>query len=411
MNDNYLLPIITFEPAIMNQGKGSYIYDTEGRKYLDLNSGQFCTILGHCNDELLDSIKTSLGHISHTASNILTSDVVECAEKIHELSGDMHAYSILLSTGAESVEFALRYAKHIKKKSGIICFEKGYHGLTLGTQSVTFGGKFASPNISDIYQTPVPDTNFPDRTEADCIENFAALAGQIHDKVAAVLMEPVVSVGGMLYPSAQYFKAVREICNKYGILLIFDESQTGFGRLGTWFAYEKYHVIPDMVCLAKGVGFGYPVSMVLFRDTLVPKEGFQMTHYSSHQNDAFAASVVNAGIKYMEKHNILSSVPEKGTYFLNALTKVCEKNPHVRNPRGSGLMLGADLFFEGVTDYRNIYHHLYGEMMDNGVIIQGTSGGSVLRFLPDFLISEQDIDFAMNTLHKVLLSVNWAEYE
>lgn len=406
MSDNYLLPIISFEPAIMDYGRGSYIYDTDGKKYLDLNSGQFCTVLGHCNEELLDSVKTSLGRISHTASNILTKDVVTCAAKIHELSKDMRAYSILLSTGAESVEFALRYAKHIKKKSGIICFEKGYHGLTLGTQSVTFGGKFASPAVSDIFETPVPDSS-SGRTEEYCIEEFYQLVRKNKDKTAAVLMEPVVSVGGMLYPSSRYFQAIREICDKNDILLIFDESQTGFGRLGTWFAYEKYDVIPDMVCLAKGIGCGYPVSMVMFRDTLIPENGFQMTHYSSHQNDSFAASVINAGIRYMETHNILHSVSEKGNYFLTALTALCEKNPHVQNPRGIGLMLGADLFFEGVTDYRTIYHQLYEEMMNSGVIIQGTCGGSVLRFLPDYLISEQDIDFAINMLDRVLLSTDF----
>lgn len=403
MSENYLLPIISFESAIMERGKGSYVFDTDGKQYLDLNSGQFCTVLGHSNEDILDSITRAMSEISHTCSNILTKDVVKCAKKIHELSGNMRAYSILLSTGAESVEFALRYAKHIKQKSGIICFEKGYHGLTLGTQSVTFGGKFATPYVSDIYQTPIPNTISSDKTEEECIKEFETLVLNVHDKVAAVLMEPVVSVGGMLFPSADYFKKIRAICDAYDILLIFDESQTCFGRLGSWFAFEKYDVIPDMVCLAKGIGLGYPVSMVLFRDILIPKDGFKMTHYSSHQNDSFAASIVNAGIDYIEKNKLLDSISEKGVYFLNALTNLCEKNPHIRYPRGCGLMLGADLYFEGVTDYRNIYHLIYEEMMKNGVIIQGTDGGRVLRFLPDYLIAKSDIDFAMDTLDKVLL--------
>ena len=402
MSENYLLPIISFEPTIMEYGKGSYIYDINNKKYLDLNSGQFCTILGHCNEEILENVKESLSRISHTASNILTKDVVDCAKKINSLSGDMNAYSIMLSTGAESVEFALRYAKHIKKKSGIICFDKGYHGLTLGTQSVTFGGKFATPNVSNIFKTPIPNSFSSDYTEEKCINEFSKLVNEVKDIVVAVIMEPVVSVGGMLFPSSNYFKEIRAICDANDILLIFDECQTGFGRLGNWFAFEKYNVIPDIVCLAKGLGLGYPVGMVMFRDTIVPKEGFSMTHYSSHQNDAFAANIIATGINYIEKNNLLSTISKKGEYFLNALTNLCNNNQHIKNPRGCGLMLGADLYYEGLSDYRKLYHDLYAKMIENGIIIQGTDGGRVLRFLPDYLISESDIDFAISTLDKTL---------
>ncbi len=406
MTQNFLLPIINFEPAVMKHGKGSYLYDTNEKKYLDLNSGQFCTILGHCNSEILSNINESMNTLSHTASNILAEEVIKCADKIHTISGEMSAYSIFLSTGAESVEFALRYSKFINKKSGIICFDKGYHGLTLGTQSVTFGGKFANPHISDIYTVPVPDYIHFTKTEEEYINEFANLVHNIHHKVSAVIMEPVVSVGGMLFPSSNYFQSIRLICNKYNLLLIFDESQTGFGRLGTWFAYQQYNIIPDIVCLAKGIGLGYPVSMVLFRDKLITDKVFTMTHYSSHQNDAFAASIVNAGIKYIEKYNLLKKVKENGQYFLNTLQKLCAINPHIKNPRGLGLMLGADLFFSGIHDYRNLYHKLYERMMENGVIIQGTCGGKILRFLPDYLISHSDIDFAINTLNTVLSSLD-----
>lgn len=409
--ENYLLPVISFEPAVMERGKGSYVYDTEGKAYLDLNSGQFCTVLGHCNEEIMDAVRSSMEKLSHTGSNILAKPVVECAGKIHQISREMKAYSILLSTGAEAVEFAIRYGKHLKKKPGVICFDKGYHGLTLGTQSVTYSGKFAVPPVKEVYAVPVPDT-FASREELEeLVEQFEKLAARQGDNIALVLMEPVVSVGGMLFPDAWYFKQIRQICDRYGLLLVLDESQTGFGRLGTWFAYEQLEIVPDIVVLAKGIGQGYPVSMVLFREELVPEEGFAMTHYSSHQNDAFAASVVNAGIDYMEKYRVLEGIKEKGDYFLNSLQQLVRKNEHIVKARGHGLMLGAELNFEGVRNYRNIYHQIYTEMMHRGVMIQGTNGGMTLRFLPDYLIEKEAIDFALATLDEVLSDRNWSEWE
>ncbi len=409
--NHYLLPIISFEPAVMEQGKGSYVYDTEGKAYLDLNSGQFCTVLGHCNEEILDAVGQSMTKLSHTGSNIVSAPVLTCAEHIHRISGAMKAYSILLSTGAEGVEFAIRYGKHIRKKDGVICFDQGYHGLTLGTQSVTFAGKFAMPSVERVYAVPVPDT-FASRGKLEqLVEQLEQLVKRVCDKVALVLMEPVVSVGGMQYPDAWYFQQVRRICDENGLLLVFDESQTGFGRLGTWFAYEQLGVVPDMAILAKGIGQGYPVSMVLFREELVPECGFAMTHYSSHQNDAFAASIVNAGVEYIERNQVLDRVKETGEFFLLRLQELAGRNPHILQPRGKGLMLGAELYFEGVQNYRNIYHQIYTEMMCRGVMIQGTNGGRTLRFLPDYLIEKKDITFALETLDQVLSDRDWSECE
>ncbi|MBQ4283550.1 MAG: aminotransferase class III-fold pyridoxal phosphate-dependent enzyme, partial [Lachnospira sp.] len=203
----------------------------------------------------------------------------------------------------------------------------------------------------------------------------------------------------------KYFKEVRALCDRYDVLLVLDESQTGYGRLGTWFAYQELGIVPDIVCLSKGLGLGYPVSAVLMRDTLVPEGTFAMTHYSSHQNDAFSATVINAGIDYIENHRILERVSSMGEYFLEKLTQLCDASPHLENPRGKGLMLGADLYYDGATDYRPIYHTLYERCMDAGLIIQGTCGGRVLRFLPDYLISKEDVDMAMAVLGEELKNV------
>jgi acetylornithine/succinyldiaminopimelate/putrescine aminotransferase len=394
---HHLIPVINFSDRVMSHGRGSYLYDTKGNKYLDLNSGQFCTVLGHSNGEVLRQIQNSIEKLVHTSTSVISDEVIACSNNLNRISGDMHAYSILLSTGAEAVEFCLRYAKHIKKKTGLICFDKGYHGLTLGSQSVTFGGIFANPTVQDVHPIKIPTKEDTDVS----LERLESIMQ--HMKIAAILLEPIVSVGGMMYPPAEWFSTVRELCDRYGVLMLLDESQTGFGRTGNWFAYQTYGFIPDMVATAKGTGLGFPVSAVLFRDSLIPKEdGYTMTHYSSHQNDPFAAAVVNAGIRYIEKHQILSSIQKKAIGFLEQLIALEKKTPHIVNARGLGFMLGADLAFESVQDYRPLYKRLSQKMMERGVIIQGTNGGKTLRFLPDYLMETADWVRALEILDQVL---------
>lgn len=397
MKKRFLIPVIPFEKQVMERGMGSYLYDKGGKQYLDLNSGQFCAVLGHSNGDVLDRIFQRGKELVHTGSNIISEEAVVCSEKLHRISGEMGAYSILLSTGAEAVEFALRFAKHIKGRDGVICFDKGYHGLTLGAQSVTFSGRFSRPLVTGVETVSIPGRGGEDMAA----EQMEALLKT--GRHACVLLEPIVSVGGMLYPTAEFFRQVRKLCDSYDVLLAFDESQTGFGRTGRWFAYQALEVVPDMAVLSKGVGLGFPVSAVLFRDRLIPENGaYGMTHYSSHQNDPFSAAVINAGIEYMERERILERVSRMGNYFLESLRGLERRSAHLIDARGCGLMLGAELLYAGVDDYRPVYHVLYERMMDKGVIIQGTNGGHTLRFLPDYLIREEDIDFAVRKLEEAL---------
>lgn len=395
---NYLIPVIPFHKQIIASGKGSYIFDTQGKKYLDLNSGQFCTIFGHSNQGLSNCVREITATIAHTSSGMLSDIVLKTAEKLNAISGELDARSILLSTGAEAVEFAIRYAKHITGRNGLICFEKGYHGLTLGTQSITFGGKYASPAVDNVFSVPIPSEN----TLEECVEKFSKTVYVHRDKIAGVVIEPIVSVGGMLYPPQKYFEAIREICDKNGILLIFDESQTGFGRTGAWFCFQEFHVVPDMVICSKGIGLGFPISAVLFNGRLLDRK-ITMTHYSSHQNDPFAAGIVSFGIDYISTNGLLDSNREKGAFFLDQLTLLCKKNPLFRNPRGHGMMLGLDVWVPNVDNYRQTYAVLYDAAAESGVLLQGTDGGRVLRFLPDYLISYDDIIFCVKILGEIEL--------
>ncbi len=211
----------------------------------------------------------------------------------------------------------------------------------------------------------------------------------------------------MLYPDASFFQQVRSICDKNGVLLIFDESQTGYGRTGSWFCYQEFNVLPDMVVLSKGIGLGYPVSAVMFGNEKIKgfladrNKSITMTHYSSHQNDPFAAAIVRFGIKYIREHNLLESNRAKGNYFLERLKTLCKNNSLFTNPRGHGMMLGVDIHIDGIENYRPVYQAIYNRAAEEGLLIQGTDGGRVLRFLPDYIISEENIDFAVKVLEGI----------
>ncbi len=408
--NNFLIPVIGFDQPVLTDGKGSYVFDGE-KKYLDLNSGQFCTVLGHNNPEFNQLVHKQIDHLAHTATGMLSDIVLECAEKLYQISGDMKAYSILLSTGAEAIEFCLRNAKALKNKNGIVCFDKGYHGLTLGTQSVTFGGKYAKPLVSSIYPFPAPDTFADEQAISAAVKDFENLIQQNVQDIAAVLFEPVVSVGGMIFPPKEFFKQVRTLCDRYGVLLVLDECQTGFGRLGEWFAYQQLGIVPDMVALAKGIGNGYPVSAVLVAEKHIPQGKLMpVTHYSSHQNDPFSAAVVLGGIKYIEEHDILARVKETGEAFLQDLARLCAECKYVVNARGCGFMLGADLHCPGVSNYRTVYQDLHRLMLQKGVIIQATNGGQTLRFLPDYLMEEAVFAGALDALKLSLNELDWGKY-
>ena len=398
--NNYLIPVMQYPEFIIQSGKGSYLFDISKKKYLDFNSGQFCSILGHGNRFLEKKINKENLNLIHTSTELLSEVVIRASIAINQLSGKLNAYSIFLSTGAEVIEFCLRYAKHITKKNGVICFDCGYHGLSLGAQSITFGGKYAAPEVSNIYSIPVANKDSTKEYIDDILGKTETLLRE--KQIAAIVIEPVVSVGGLIFLSEYFLHELRSICIKYKALLIFDECQTGFGRLGEWFAYQKYDVIPDMVAVAKGVGLGYPVALAMFNGNLINSMDFSMTHYSSHQNDAFAASIVLAGIDFIIKRQILKKVEKKGIFFLKKLQTLAEKNKHLLNPRGQGLMLGVNLKEIKGVDSKILYNALSQKLLENGIVIQGTDRGRVLRFLPDYLIKQKDIDFGLNRISECI---------
>lgn len=404
----YVFKATEFLEPIIERGEGSYVWDIDGNKYLDINSGQFCVVFGHTYKPFLDDVNRQMDKIIHTNTMTLTSEVLEAAKELASINDGDLKKSIFLSTGAEANECAIRYAKFITNKNKVISFSKGYHGLTLGTQSITMGGLWARPRVDGCIDVETPDLLYPSNNINSeefyqlCIDDLLLKINQNKDEIAAIIVEPILGTAGIVIPPADYFKMLREICDENNILLIFDECQTGFGRTGKWFCYQHFGIIPDILVTAKAIGMGLPVSAVTFRQSVV--EGFEgsITHFSSHQNDPLSASIVKFVIQHIRDNDMLSQINEKGQYLLTKLLELSKENRLIVNPRGMGLMMGFELPLDLVGNDRQLTFDLINQMQENGVLLQAVRRGATFRILPNYLITHEEIDFFIEMLRKTV---------
>lgn len=400
----FILPTNKYIQPVLQKGEGSFVWDVDGNKYLDLNGGQFCLCFGHSYPGYTEAVIEQLGNIVHTNTNTLSSIVFDAMQRLIEITDKTFKAGIFLSTGAEAIEFALRFSKSIKGTDKIVYLNEGYHGSSLGAQSVSTYGKWAFPKISEAIGVPVPRT----LTDIDpCIEKIKQAFKENPNEIAAVIMEPILGAGGMIFTPIQFIKKVRALCNEYKVILIFDECQTGFGRTGNWFCYQKYGVSPDILVFAKAIGAGAPVSGVLFIESLVEemRQG-NLTHFASHQNDPLSAAIVLFTIEEIKKKNMLAMIENSGKILLDKLTEVAARNKALVNPRGIGLMTAFDINEENFTEEKNPGHELMNRLLANGVIIQCINRGRTFRVMPNFLISLGEIDFFIENLNKSLSEIS-----
>lgn len=393
-----------YRNIILKRGKGMWVWDVDGNKYLDMMSGQFCLPFGHSDTITARMVCKQTETMINTNALFLTEDVLQGARALSSIAHKLLQKVFFLSTGAEAVEFALRNAKAFSGKEAIASLTVGYHGLTLATQALSNGGTYAKPMVSKIYHLPSPDITLRKKNEtvrefiAQCLKQTDHVLGAAQHDLAAIIVEPVISVGGMIYPPKQYFQGLVKIAKKHSALLIFDESQTGIGRTGTWFGYEHCGVVPDMVVLAKGIGLGFPVSAVLMKTTVATRLEGKVMHFSSHQNDPLSGAMAACVISTIKKRKLLPIIETQGAYLLARLRQISVKHPLIQNPRGRGLMLGFDLDEKIFTAEQNPGQRLITLLEMHGMLIQAVRRGKVFRILPAFIITKKEIDFFITTL-------------
>jgi len=393
-----ILGVCPFIEPVLTRGKGSRVWDVDGNDYLDLMAGQFCLAFGHAYKPLNDVISLQLSRLTHTNTLTLSDSLFEATEALSSILPEGLRKTLLLSTGSEAIECAIRYAKAFKRRPGIAAVKSGYHGMTLGAQAVSSGGAWAVPQVPHCIILPNPDCHYPPEGDTpdswidQCLIESERILSEHRTELAAVILEPFISVGGMILPPSRYYQKLEALCRANDILLIMDECQTGLGRTGRWFGFEHHAIRPDIVVLAKIAGGGLPVSAVIMSDECALGVEGKLIHFASHQNDPLSAAILAFVIRHIRTEGLLDRVTHTGHYLLEKLVDSAQANKWIRQPRGVGLMIGFDLPFEAYSVSRNPGLELQQGLLNQGVMIQAIRQGRTFRILPNFLFSRKEVD-------------------
>lgn len=348
-----------FSPLIITKGHGSYIYDVNGKKMLDFTSGQMSGSLGHSHPEIVEVISKYIATLDHTNSQMVPIEVVDLAESLANLLPGKLEKSFFLSTGSESVEAAVKIAKCATRKFEIISFSASYHGVTQGVASLThaMGRKHASPIMPGTFAFPAPiagrspfrkaDGGYDWETEMDF--GWAMIDAQSVGSLAAFVFEPILSAGGIIEPPEGYLKRMCFECRRRGMLVIADEAQTGLGRTGYMFGFQRDDIIPDVLALSKSLGCGIALSSVSTTAEiadLAMQGGFMWV--TTHQNDPLPAAVGCKVLEIVQRDDAPKLARERGNQLREGLLLLKEKYWCVGELRGRGLLQGMEILSDAV---------------------------------------------------------------
>jgi acetylornithine aminotransferase len=383
--DQVMARTYTRFPLVLEKGDGSTLYDSSGRSYLDFVAGIAVCNLGHAHPKLREVLSDQAGALWHVSNLYYTVPQIELADWLVE-----HSFADRVffgNSGAEANEAAIKLARRYFKDRNetgrfrIVTMEQSFHGRTMATLSATGQDKIKKgfdPVLQGFDYVPFNDAQ--------------VLRSKIGAETCAVLIEPVQGEGGVRCPRADYLKAVREICDETGVLLIFDEIQTGMGRTGKLFAYEHFGVEPDVMTLAKALANGLPIGAMLAREDVAAAFSAG-THASTFGGTPIVTSVAGQVCKMLVDDKIVDHADAMGQYFKDRLLELKERHGVVVDVRGIGLLLGMKLNKEGAS--------LVKECMQRGFLINCIQD-NILRFVPPLIITQEEIDKLIQCLDEVL---------
>ena len=393
-------------PPQLVKGEMQYLYDSEGKKYLDFYSGVSVMNCGHCNPVILEATINQIKTLQHTTTIYLTQPIVDLAEKLSDvLPGDIK-HSFFCCSGSEANEGALLLARLHTGRSDFIALNGGLHGRTHLTMEATGIPMWRADPYLGNCMTFAPNTynNSLSLDEAanmslQSIENIIKSSDE--NKFAALIAEPIQGNGGIITPPAWYFKKLKDLLQKHGILLIIDEVQTGFGRTGKMFAIENYDVVPDIITIAKALGNGIPIAAFCANDSIA--SSFTKPSASTLGGNPVSSSTAIAVLDYIVEHNLCENANVLGNKLKSGLMKLKEKHPIISDVRGIGLMLGTELLNRHGEPASEETDIILENMKDNGILIgKNGIGRNVLAFQPPLVINEMDVDFVLSKLDDIL---------
>jgi len=410
----FVLMATGYQDRVLAEARGCTIVDVDGNALVDLEAGQVCSLLGHNHPRLIARIVEQTQAMLHHGTGFLSRPIFEAAEKMAAIAPGNLRKSIFLSTGAEANECAFRIAKIYTGKRGIVGFTRGYSGLTLATIAVSTSSRDASLSVPGALKLLTPHcaqcpvhAQYPG-CELACLSASEELVRtHANGDVAAIIVEPILSAGGMIVPPAGYLKRLHEVAKRLGALLIADEAQTGMGRTGTWFGLEAEGVVPDILVISKGVGGGFPASGVIVTDEIAAGILGRFGNFSSHQSDPVAAAAVSAVVDIVREEDLVTKAAERGAHFLAGLQALAEKYGLFGNVRGRGLMIGVDTMAlpqRGLSreEAGKTFEHLCREA---GVHLKSIFDGAVFRILPPLTISDAEIDTVLRVFEDVTVRI------
>lgn len=406
-----------FSPGVIDRAEGSSVFTEDGRELLDFTSGQMSAILGHSHPEIVATIREQTGRLDHLYSGMLSPPVLELCRRLAESLPAPLEKAMLLSTGGEANEAALRMAKLVTGGHEVVSFARSWHGMTQAAAGATYsaGRGGYGPAAPGNFALPVPDRFRPDITGADgeldwrrqLDLGFDLIDAQSVGSPAACLVEPILSSGGVVDLPPGYLAALRDKCHERGMLLILDEAQTGLCRTGDWYAFERDGVVPDIITLSKTLGAGLPLSAVVTSADIerrAHERGFLFL--TTHVNDPLPAAVGTTVLDVLTRDRLAERARLLGARLRSGLDELATRHPVIGDVRGRGLLVGLELVTGGTAaDSDRLGAAVTRRCNELGLhmnIVQLPGMGGTFRIAPPLTATEAEIDRGVEILDKAL---------
>ncbi|HZM77622.1 MAG TPA: aspartate aminotransferase family protein [Candidatus Limnocylindrales bacterium] len=404
-----------FVPAIIERANGSYVYDSTGRAILDFTSGQMSALLGHCHPAIVGTVQRCIARLDHLFSPMLSRPVVELAASLAESLPDPLSKVLLLSTGGESNEAAIRMAKLYTGGHEIVALTRSYHGVTQGSAAASYmvPRRGYGPTMPGSIVIPAPDAFRPVlvrdgvldwRTQLD--DAFRMVDAQSVGSLAACILEPILSTGGMIELPPGYLAALKRKCEERGMLLILDEAQTGLCRTGDWYAFQRDGVVPDILTLSKTLGAGLPLSAVVTSPEIEERcHDLGFYFLTTHTSDPLPAAVGLTVIQTLREGEMEKVARRLGERLRAGLASLRDRHPAIGDIRGRGLLQGIELVQEDGTPAPDYGAAVTQACFERGLhlnIVQMRSASGVLRIAPPLTMSPEEMDKGLAILDEAL---------
>jgi LysW-gamma-L-lysine/LysW-L-ornithine aminotransferase len=371
-------------PINITKGKGCKVWDISGKEYLDCMGGYGVALVGHCNDRVVKAITNQTQNLITCHMSVYNDVRIDFLKKFSRIAPTNLQKTFFTNSGTESVEASLKFSRKYTSKPGVLALNGGYHGKTFGSLSVTYNEKYRKSFL------PLLDNmQFIAYSESDTIPEIVTKSNK---KIGTVIVEPIQGETGIIMPPSGFLKKIRNICNENGLVLIFDEIQSGLGRTGKMWAGQHWDVEPDIMCLAKGIAGGIPMGLTVMRSEILDclKVG---EHSSTFAGNPLACAAGSATIDSIIEDELVSNSEKMGRIFKSGLLEIKEKYKIVRDVRGLGMMLGVEMRFD-VKD-------ILLDGIKNGILLL-YSGRNILRLLPPIVMKEEEVNKSLELIDKLI---------